>query len=258
MSYGTNFFHLGLWLAGPLLETVILVRGLRAGWLHKYRFFSAYLFCVLIQDLLFFVVYFVRFRYYSPLYWCAELLSIALGLGVTYEIFQLVLGGYPGAGRMARNVLKIVILMTLFGNVAGTWEGHLLSRDAVIEIERNLRVMQALSLLVLATLLLYYRIPIRRNAKGLFVGYGMFVGSSVATLTLRSSLGESFQGVWVSMQPLCYVLALLIWCGFLWSYEPAPTECLCPQIEEDYRSLAVVTRKGVLQARRFLLRAVRP
>jgi len=253
-----NFYALSLWLIGPLLEALILARGIQTGWFTKYRAFSAYVCCVLIQDLLFLGVYFLRFNDYGWIYWWGELFSVAFGVGVTWEIFGLILGPYPGAGRMARNVLAVVIVVTFSANLAEGWSGQLLSSGTVVELERNLRVIQALSLLVLAALATYYKIPIGRNAKGMFAGYGIFIGTSVITLTLRSSLGESFQRAWVSAQPLCYVLTLVIWSAFLWKYEPVPTVDVRPRIEEDYRLLALITRKRVLQVRAILGKATRP
>jgi len=257
MGQFMNFYALLLWLLGPLLEALILARGIQTGWFTKYRAFSAYVGCVLIQDVLFMGVYFLRFNDYGWIYWWGELFSVALGVGVTWGIFGLILGPYPGANRMARNVLTVVIVMTFSANLADAWRGQLLSSGTVIELERNLRVMQAVSLLVLAALAAYYKIPIGRNAKGMFAGYGIFIGTSVITLTLRSSLGESFQRAWVSAQPLCYILTLLIWSAFLWKYEPVTAVDVRPRIEKNYRLLALITRKRVLQARAFLGKATR-
>jgi hypothetical protein len=253
-----NFYALSLWLIGPLLEALILARGIQTGWFLRYKAFSAYVCCVLIQDMLFLGIYFLRFKDYGWSYWWGELFSVALGVGVTWEIFGLILGPYPGAGRMARSLLAVVIVMTFSANLADAWSGQLLSSGTVIELERNLRVTQALSLLVLAALAAYYKIPIGRNAKGMFAGYGIFIGTSVITLTLRWSLGESFQRAWVSAQPLCCILTLAIWSAFLWNYEPVTAVGVRPRIGEDYRLLALITRKRVLQARTNLGKATRP
>jgi hypothetical protein len=257
MSESINVYGLSLWLSGPILETLILFRGFRARWLTRYKFFSAYLFCVLAQDLLFLAFYFIRSKYYAPAYWCAELLCIVLGVGVTWEIFGLTLGRYPGADRMARFVLSIVVVVTISATVAGAWGGHIFTRDSVVELERNLRVAQALSLLVLGIFCLHYRILIGRNLRGLFAGYGIFVGSSVITLTLLSFFREAFYNAWVAVQPLCYLVALVVWCVFLWTYQPDPAEP-SPKIEHDYNSLALATRKRVLSARALLMRTLRP
>lgn len=251
-----DFYTLCLWLSGPIVETVILVRAIRAKWFPQYRLFFAYILFVLLQDSALFLVY--RSKYYAQFYWWAELLSVAMGVGVTYEIFRDVLGRYPGAGRMARNVLGIVLVVTLSKSFVNSLTGTLLLPSSVVELERDLRVIQAFCLLVLVALLPYYRIPLGRNAKGLLSGYGIFLGCSVVTLTLRSSLGDGFQKAWTSVQPLSYLAVLCIWCAFLWNYEPNPQVEPHAKIEADYHSLASSTRKSVAHAREFLARAVRP
>src|SRR5215471_6685396 len=130
-----SFYTLCLWLAGPVIEIVILVRAIRAKWFLNYKLFFAYVCFVLLQDISFFAIY--RSKYYALVYWWAELLSVAMGAGVTYEIFRNVLGRYPGAGRMARNVLGIVLVVTLSKNLVSSLTGSLLLPSSVIELERD-------------------------------------------------------------------------------------------------------------------------
>jgi len=254
-----SFYNLCLWLAGPLVETLIILRAVRAKWVRKYRFFFAYICGVLLQDLFLFGLY-LAFgnKYYTPAYWAAEVLSAGLGIGVTYEIFKCVLGRYPGAGKMARNVLAFIVIGTFSKNLVSFWTHQTAFPAALVELERDLRVIQALCLLVVVVLIAYYRIPLGRNARGLLSGYGIFLGCSVVTLTLRSSLGMAFQKAWISVQPLAYLAVLCLWCALLWNYEPNPQAETHAEIETDYRSLARVTRKSLVQAREFLTRAVRP
>jgi len=105
---------------------------------------------------------------------------------------------------------------------------------------------------------LYYAIPIGRNVKGIFAGYGLFMGTSVLMLTVRASVGDAFQAYWMFLQPLCYTAVLGVWCRSLWRYEPIPSKELQSRIEEDYRSLVLATRKGLLQTRAFFGRSMRP
>jgi hypothetical protein len=77
------------------------------------------------------------------------------------------------------------------------------------------------------------------------------------TLTLRASLGKTFQTPWVFLQPFCYTAVLGIWCAALWNYERSPAPEALPKIEADYQSLARVTRNGLVQARAFLGKAMR-
>ena len=251
-------YALSFWLAGVALEGTILARALVVGWFKKCPFFFGYLASVFVQDVFFLAVYSFKFRYYQPIYWYAEFFSLLVGCGVTWEIFRLILGRYPGAGRMARNVLAIVLLMVLSKGLVGVWNGDTPWGVTLVELERNLRVIQALSLIVLALLVAYYRVPLGRYAKGIFAGYGIFIATMVMTLTLRTSIGQAFQAAWVFVQPHCYAASLGIWCVSLWSNEPLPVEQSQSKIEEDYQSLALLTRRSLVQAREFLGRAIRP
>ena len=247
-----------LWLAGVALESLLLARAFASSWFKKYPFFFAYLASVFLQDVCLWVVYLFKFRYYTQFYWTAEFFSLLLGCAVSWEIFRLVLGRYPGAGRMARNLLLFALIMVIIKGLGGAWDGVVSLPSTAVELERNLRAMQGVSFIVLTLLIFYYVIPIGRNVKGIFTGYGLFIATSVLTLTLRASLGDAFQVAWVYLQPLCYIAVLSIWCGTLWRYEPAPRLELQSRIEEDYRSLALATRKGFLQTRAFLGKSMRP
>jgi hypothetical protein len=240
------------------LEGLLLARACAGEWFRKYLFFSSYVACVFIQDVLLLAIYLFKFKYYKELYWYGEFFSLLIGCGVSWEIFRLVLRRYPGAGRMARNVLLFVLIVVCTKGFGNAWNGEVPWQSAAIELERNLRAVQALSLIVLCVLSVYYEVPISRNVKGIFTGYGLFIASSVVTLTLRASLGRTFQSAWVFLQPLSYTAVLTIWCASLWRYEPAATPELHAPIEEDYRSLAMATRKGLHSARALLGKAMRP
>jgi len=213
---------------------------------------------VFTQDVFLLVIYLFKFKYYRSLYWYGEFISIAIGCGVSWEIFRLVLGRYPGAGRMARNVLLFVIIMVCTKGLANAWNGAVAWPGTAIELERNLRAIQALSLIVLAVLSSHYAIPMVRNVKGIFVGYALFIATSVMTLTLRASLGTTFRTAWEFFQPFCYAAVLGIWCTALWSYERGPQLETQSKIEADYQSIVLVTRKGLSQARALLGKAMRP
>jgi hypothetical protein len=246
------------WLAGIALESLLVIRALASGWFKKYPFFFIYLMAVFLQDVFFLAVYLFNFRYYTPLYWCAEFFSVLMGCAVSWEIFHLVLGRYPGAGRMARNVLLCALSMAIIKGLVDLGNGETSWPSTAVELERNLRAIQAVSLIILSVLSFYYVISIGRNVKGIFAGYGLFIATSVLSLTLRASLGDAFQTFWVFLQPLCYLAVLAVWCKSLWRYEPAASLESPSRIEEDYQSLALATRNGLLRTRAFLGKSMRP
>jgi hypothetical protein len=229
-----------------------------AGWFRKCPFFFSYLASVFVQDVLVMAVYVFKFKYYTPIYWYEEFFSLLMGCGLTWEVFRLTLGRYPGAGRMARNVLAFVLIMALSRWLVGGWNGNIPWAVTLVELERNLRAIQALSLIVLALLIACYHIPLGRYAKGIFAGYAIFIATMVMGLTLRASIGHAFYSVWVFVQPLCYDVTLGVWCLSLWADERVSAEEAHSKIEEDYQSLVLLTKKGLLQAREFLGKAMRP
>jgi len=247
-----------VWVLGVALESLLLMRAVASPWWRRYPLFFAYVASVFIQEVSLLVIFLFKFKYYASFYWYGEFISLFVGCGVSWEIFRLVLGRFPGAGRMARNVLLFVLIMVCTKGVVDACNGSAPLPSTAIELERNLRAIQALSLIVLAVFTTYYAIPMGRNIKGIFVGYGLFIGTSVMTLTLLASLGETFQTVWVFLQPFCYAAVLGIWCTALWKYEDGRQLESQAKIEEDYQSLVLVTRKGLLQARTFLSKGMRP
>ena len=247
-----------VWVLGVALESLLLMRAVASPWWRRYPLFFAYVASVFIQEVSLLVIFLFKFKYYASFYWYGEFISLFVGCGVSWEIFRLVLGRFPGAGRMARNVLLFVLIMVCTKGVVDACNGSAPLPSTAIELERNLRAIQALSLIVLAVFTTYYAIPMGRNIKGIFVGYGLFIGTSVMTLTLLASLGETFQTVWVFLQPFCYAAVLGIWCTALWKYEDGQQLESQAKIEEDYQSLVLVARKGLLQARTFLSKGMRP
>jgi len=250
--------QLSLWLAGVVLEGLLLLRALASGWFKKYPIFFAYLASVLAQESFLLAIYRFRFTYYTQVYWFEEFVSLVMGCGVTWEIFRVTLERYPGAGKMARNVLLIALSLVVSKGLVNAWNSDVPWPTTGIELEGNLRAIQALALIVLAVLIVYYEVPMGRNIKGIFVGYGLFIATSVVTLTLRGSIGKTFQIAWVFLQPVCYLTVLFIWCGSLWKCDAAPLAESQLKIEEDYRLLALATRKGLSQVRTLAGKVMRP
>jgi hypothetical protein len=248
-----------VWVLGLILEGVLLFRAVRGGHFQKYPMFYLYVGCVLVQSLFLFVICLAEPRYYVSFYWYAEFVSVGLGCGVVWEIYRQALCRFPGAARMARNLLLFVVLMVFSKVLANTWNGRVLwPSGAVVALERDLRTVQAVLLIGLVVVITLYRIPLGRNLWGMMLGYGLFIGTSVITLALRVLLGDSFQTAWIYIQPMSYLTVLCIWCITLWSYKTVLVPTAERTIEQDYQLLAGTTRKGLLEARAYLGRAMRP
>jgi hypothetical protein len=247
-----------LWAASAL-EGLLLIRAIKGGFFKRYPVFYVYLSYVFLESLLRFCVYILKPGFYPKFYWYTQFLSVALGYGVIWEIFRQALAQYPGAARMARNVLSIVFVVVVSKTFVNTLSGPAWSpAKTTAELERNLRTVQAILLVIIVGLMVYYVIPAGRNLKGMVLGYGFFIGASVINLALRSHFGKEFQGWWQYLPAMTYSVTLLIWCFTLWSFQANPQPESEVEIERDYELLAARTVKLLMQARVHLVRAIRP
>jgi hypothetical protein len=254
-----KMLSLAVWLTTLVLETLILLQALKGEFLSKYILFYAYLGSVFLQSIFLLIIYLVRPSYYAPLYWSAEFVSVVMGCGVVWEIYRGALGRFPGAARMARNVLLLILLMVISNVLVNTWSSTVWQpAGTVVELERDMRAIQAMVLIGLVIIIAFYRIPLGRNLWGMMLGYGLFIGTNVITLALRALLGDSFQTAWRYLQPLSYLAVLCVWYMTLWSYKAAPAPKAQLQVEQDYQFVSAATKRGLLQARAYLRRAMRP
>jgi hypothetical protein len=252
-------FGLVMWVSGLVLEGLLFARALTGSFVRKYALFYSYVGWVLTLSSVRLVIYLAEPKYYRPFYWFTEPLSVLIGCAVLWEIYRQALGRYPGAGRMARNLLLFFLLMVFSKVLVNAWNGHGWWQDwMTAELERNMRTVQAILLIALVLVLAHYAIPLGRNLKGMILGYAFFISTSVINLTSRIFLGGSFQKWWQYLQPIFYLAVLSVWCLTLWSYQAAPLPRTEPKIEGDYQLLAARTRERLLLIRAYLRRATRP
>lgn len=248
-----------LWATALALETALLVRAFLGNFLKRYRFFYLYLGWVLISDLSLVPFYYLWPRAYGYAYWSSQYFSLAVGCSVVWEVCRVALGRYPGAARMARNILAFMFILAVTRVFVKAWNSpNWIPGRTTLETERDLRIVQLALLIGLVALLASYSIPVSRNLKGIIYGFGLLIAASVVHLTLRDYLGNSFEHSWEYIQPTCYVLVLLVWCATLWSYAPIPEATTEPQLEADYQSLLASTKKKARSVRSYVLKGMRP
>src|ERR1700751_320486 len=129
-----------LWILGPILESLIIIRGVRGNFLNEYGLFYLYVLWVFVRDLSLFVVYYVWSSGYAYVYWYSQLFSILVGCGVVWEIYRAALGSYSGAARMARSVLLFLFVITMSRIVvAAVNSGKWLPGQTTLQTEREFR-----------------------------------------------------------------------------------------------------------------------
>lgn len=248
-----------VWVTGLVLESALLARALLGNFLKYYSLFYLYLISVFLRSASLFAVYHLWANFYAPAYWYTQLLNVLLGCALLWEVYKVALAQYPGAARMARNVLLFMFILVITRIFVKAWNSpNWIPGKTTLETERDLRIVQLVLLIGLVALFTSYAIPLGRNLKGIIYGYGLFNATSVAHLTVRDYLGDSFQRAWEYIQPVCYLIVLLMWCATLWSYAPIPEPTTEPQLEADYQSLLASTKKTVRSARSHVVKAMRP
>jgi hypothetical protein len=243
--------------ASILLRLLLLLRAIRCRLVWKYPFFYAFIAGALAVDSLLIYVYARVPNIYLSCYWAGEFLTLALACGIVLEIFRHVLSAYPGVERFARNTgifaFGVILcaglyrLLTRLGTVGRT----------MADLETSVRVVQAIFLLTVLALISYYGIQIGRNMRGMMLGYGFSIASTLLNLSAYSYAGRFADGFLIFRQ-VGYAISIAIWTVTLWSYAPNPVDAPAVRIEMDYEQLADRTRAAMGTLRGYLGWAVRP
>lgn len=241
------------------LEGLLLVRAVRTNLFKEFPVFYFYIGSVLARDLLGTPVYIHYPSLYSRFYWSTEFAVAVISYALVMEIYSRSLQNYPGAARLFKIILSMVfiaIAAKIGLNCLGSAPLPLVR--AIADLERSLRQLQALLLTCLLGLFVYYKIPVAKNLRGVALGYALFVGTYVIILTFVSHPATGFGALMRILEPLSYVVSLLIWSVALWVPSPEAAGPIPCKIQEDYEHLAQETRMLLLRARRHLAKVGRP
>lgn len=252
-------FRQAIWYGCILLETLIVFRGARQKLVFKYPIFYGYVLSVVLVELLRFCAFHWYPTAYAEVYWNSQFLSLLVGCGVVFEVYRVGLRDFPGTARMARNLLFVVFAMVFAKAIVTSADGtSWWAALTAMKLERDLRIVQTSALAVLAVAFLSYAIPLSRNLKGILLGYGIFLGTSVVQLTVMVRAGEIFRGPWDYLRSIAYFSVLVIWVRMLWSYREAPKPARAITLDEDYNMLVANTRRRFQKTRLALGKVVRP
>jgi hypothetical protein len=244
-SAGMQWVTQSIWWIGNALLLALIYRGMRESILRQYPWFYAYIGFVLLSSLVGFALYRSSPDWYLRFYWISEFVSAVLGSLLTWEAYRRVLWPYPGVRRVASWMFVFVTAIAFASAVITLASGRSLIPTSV-ELERNLRTMQALALFAFIAAQVYYAIPMGKNLFGITTGYAFYVASRIINLSLRSQFGASYQTTLQWIQPVEYCATLAVWCVTLWSCHPG-TRAAVASLDADYewlsgRALAAFSR----------------
>jgi hypothetical protein len=246
-----------IWWASITLEVLLLARAIRGKLVFRYPVFYFYISFIIFEDLISFLVYRWKPAFYSYTYWTTEFLCVLIGCGIVFEIYRVGLASFPGTARMARNILVVLFIVAAAkGLVAAANDPRWWLEAGTLELERTLRVMQAVCLAALVALFLFYSIPFGKNLRGILLGYGFFIGMRVIALTFFIGGSDASRQFWGYTYSASYLIALGVWCVHVWSYEASPVARNTIQIERHYQRVAAATQRRLHDARTYVAKAV--
>jgi hypothetical protein len=246
-----------IWYASITLEVLLLARAFFGKLAFRYPVFYSYISFVVFADFLSFLVYRWYPKFYSYNYWTVEFLCVLIGCGIVFEIYRVGLMSYPGTARMARNLLAVFfILAAVKGLRTAAHDPRWWLEAGTLELERTLRAVQAICIVALVALFLFYSIPFGKNLRGILLGYGFFISLRVISLTFFIGTTAASHHFWGYIYSACYLVTLAVWCSHLWSYEANPFPKQMIHLEQEYQRVATATQRRLHDARSYLARAV--
>ncbi len=89
---------------------------------------------------------------YPQIYWVTEFIALVFGSAVMFEVYRKGLASFPGTAKIARNILLLVFALLLAKSIVAASPGGvwLWVSQLPVEMERDLRIIQALALIALA------------------------------------------------------------------------------------------------------------
>jgi hypothetical protein len=204
------------WCVGIAMLLVLLIQGVFGRRWLSFPFFYAQLAVALAFAVVSLYIFRFHPQIYTPVYWTGQFVTMVLACGNIFEVLRHTFPRNVGAERFVRG-LKCGLLACLAYFGAAVTYGHWAWHVRYVVIERNFRTLQALLLLVLLLGVYYFGLPLRRQVRGIFYGYGLYIGTSLATLALEASLGIRFDYFWRFLQPFSYVVSLGIYLAAFWS-----------------------------------------
>jgi len=224
MSEKIKILYYALWVAHPVLQTVIAIAMLRRGQHREFKYFFAYV----ITQIVTFAVVFPTYRYYdSALFyvsWISTAISVALGFKVIHEAFLDVFRPFHTLRDLGTVLFKWAGLVMLL--VAGVVSLSTNSSDtvpwvqAIMTAQRCVRIIQVGMVLFLLFFARYVGVSRRQHSFGIALGFGTF---AVVELALIASwAGDHLGNLAMNFINMgAYNAALFIWLGYTLAKSPA-------------------------------------
>jgi hypothetical protein len=207
------------WLAGPLLQTTLLIFMVRRK-IHRVfpRFFSYILFQTLKSACLF-----VTYRYfpesYFDAYWTGNAVSVIFTVAVMDEILRSLFREYGGIQTLGTTIFRWSCGLLLLFAILGAWSSSEAGGDravaAVLAFDRSMRLMQIGLFLLLMFLCRFLRNCSRQQVFGIALGFGIFASVELILVSAVMWYGNAQAAIISLLKSTAYNAVTLVWIGYL-------------------------------------------
>jgi hypothetical protein len=207
------------WVAGPLLQIILLIFMVRRKFHTVFpRFFSYILFQTLKSACLF-----VTHRYflesYFDAYWTGNALSIIFAVAVMDEILHSLFKDYGGIQivgttifRWSCGLLLILAVVTAFSSSEGGGDRIVAT---VLAFDRSVRLMQVGLFLLLMFLCRVLKNCSRQQVFGIALGFGIFASVELILVSVAMRYGNAEVEIISLLKSTAYNAVTLVWIGYL-------------------------------------------
>jgi hypothetical protein len=205
-----------LWLAEPVLESVVLAALIRRRAHRQFPWFTAYIAAQIVTIALLYPLKDSRTAYFY-VYWLTALVSLGLGFAVIHEVFVDVFKPYHTLRDLGSVLFKWAGLVMLLVAAIMSASGQVLQKeplvDATMMLERSMRVVQTGLILFLLLFSKYLGISWRQRSFGIALGFGTYATIELSVVALR--LGAHISEVTLNFITMTsYILAIGIWIAY--------------------------------------------
>jgi hypothetical protein len=224
MSEKITILYYALWVAHPVLQTVIAIAMFRRGQHREFKYFFAYI----VTQIMTFAVVFPTYRYnYSAAFyvsWISTAISVALGFAVIHEAFLDVFRPFHTLRDLGTVLFKwagLVMLLVAGVVSVSTSSAHTPAWvQAILTAQRCVRIIQVGMVLFLLSFARYLGVSRRQHSFGIVLGFGSF--ALVELSLIASWAGEHLSNLSMSLINMAvYNTTLLVWLAYTLTKSPA-------------------------------------
>ncbi|HTR36050.1 MAG TPA: hypothetical protein VMH80_09125 [Bryobacteraceae bacterium] len=199
----------------------MILQGVALAWLclrmwltglyRTYVWFFAYLLLELLQILVPFIVP-INTRMYRDVFAATQFLVICGYVLVVLELYSIILRSLVGIASLSRKYIKITLGVAIVASLLtlGLQEPQNTITGYYFMFERTVVLSLAVFLLLIAGFLIYYPVPLARNAIVYLAGYAaLFLAH--ATALFINNLGYYLTRLWGDSLMAVYTLCIAFW-----------------------------------------------